>query len=121
MKKTVQTILIAALTLVGVSYAQAAWSGPTEAPPGGNVPAPINVGDSEQTKVGILNILNGFNVTGLGVTADSLVIAQEPSDGPNIIFGRLETNGGLIIEKRDATDGNPTYPEDGRLWMRTDL
>lgn len=52
----------------------------------------------------------------------SISIGSEPSgvngSYPNTIGGRLYTQGGLIIEKR-TTD--PTSPEDGRMWLRTDL
>jgi hypothetical protein len=119
MKQKIKTILIAVLTLVGVSYAQAEWVPPTEGPPNGNVPAPINAGDTPQTKSGKLTIAGGLNVGGVGVTSSSLVVEGEPVDGPNTFLGRLFTEGGLIIETRD---GDVSDPEDGRMWLlREDL
>ncbi|MBI3956552.1 MAG: hypothetical protein HY340_01015, partial [Candidatus Kerfeldbacteria bacterium] len=46
---------VALLFLIGAvlpSTAQAAWTEPTASPPGGNVAAPLNVSDNDQTKVG---------------------------------------------------------------------
>ncbi len=50
----------------GLRLAFAAWQEPTEAPPGGNVPAPINVGSANQTKDGGLTIGGVFRVSGAG-------------------------------------------------------
>ena len=123
MKQKIQTILIAVLTLVGVSYVQAEWTAPTAPPPGGNLSAPINAGDTEQTKTGLLNLAGGVFIGGLGLTTDSLIVAgeQEEEGGgfvPNEINGRLYTEGGLIIETGTS---DPSTPEDGRIWLRTDL
>jgi len=53
---TVYTAVIAIGLVLGVSFAQAAWSGPGSTPPGGNIPAPINVGSSMQVKEGSLGV-----------------------------------------------------------------
>lgn len=43
--------ILGAVLLYGASLVSA-WTGPTAAPPGGNVPAPINVGSVSQVKAG---------------------------------------------------------------------
>jgi len=54
-------ILTAALS---VNYLFAAWTGPTQAPPGGNTPTPIHTGSTPQVKEG------GLSVTALSVFGD---------------------------------------------------
>jgi len=54
-------LLVGVLTLtLTISYLILAWTEPSQAPPGGNIPAPINVGTSAQTKTGDLNIGGGL-------------------------------------------------------------
>ncbi len=55
MRQTIITIIICLAILAGVNLVYA-WTGPTQAPPDGNVPAPINVGSSSQYKSGALGI-----------------------------------------------------------------
>jgi len=71
------TVVLAVLVTAGVIWA---WTEPTTAPPGGNVPAPINTGASSQFKSGRLGAYTsgidpsyGFTVGGQGikVTGDS--------------------------------------------------
>src|SRR3989344_5763221 len=63
------TVLGAALGVLLVGYAVFAFDPPTQAPPGGNVPAPINTGTSNQTKAGgLLSVFNLWVNSGLGVT-----------------------------------------------------
>src|SRR3989338_6320021 len=62
------TVLGAALGVLLVGYAVFAFDPPTQAPPGGNVPAPINTGTSNQTKAGgILSVFDLWVNSGLGV------------------------------------------------------
>src|SRR3989344_134802 len=63
------TVLGAALGVLLVGYAVFAFDPPTQAPPGGNVPAPINTGTSNQTKTGgLLSVFDLWVNSGLGVT-----------------------------------------------------
>ena len=68
-------IIILALVLVTAAAYVKAWTGPTLSPPNGNVPAPINVGNSIQTKLGSL-VLNAAtpiqNAVGLTVSGTSI-------------------------------------------------
>jgi hypothetical protein len=55
-------LIFATLTLLFLAYFYLyAWIEPTTAPPGGNVPAPINVGSTDQTKQGRLGIKTGID------------------------------------------------------------
>ena len=55
LKTTIQSIVIALLIILGTSYVSA-WTGPTVAPPGGNVAAPISVSNVLQVKQGPLHL-----------------------------------------------------------------
>jgi len=69
--------------VVGISYAQAAWQGPTATPPNANADAPLNVSAIGQSKAGglILNTggaLNGLIVSlgrvGIGVSSPTVTL-----------------------------------------------
>ena len=60
-------VALGAVVLVASLASAQTWTGPTTAPPGGNVPAPINVGPDSQTKEGSLIV---------GVGSDSVVITN---------------------------------------------
>lgn len=49
----VGTGVLAVGKIFGVNWAQA-WTEPSQSPPGGNVPTPINVGSIDQIKAGSL-------------------------------------------------------------------
>ena len=55
-------LLLLGSFLVAASSVSALWQGPSQAPPGGNVAAPINVGNNSQIKEGnlTLNVSNSF-------------------------------------------------------------
>jgi len=193
--KGLKVITLALFVGLGVSYVSAAWVGPTQAPPGGNAPAPINVSPIGQIKEGGLTLNAGSpaalyglvvkagrvglgtdkpsaalhissasgpvdvniegsasqdarikflssgiiewflrnssasNSFGIGRTssASDFVIMQSGNVGvgtPNPVAklevrgGPVKTTDGLIIETR-TTD--PTNPETGRIWLRTDI
>jgi hypothetical protein len=52
--------VLAALAIAAIAAPAAAWTGPSTAPPGGNVAAPVNVSGTAQSKTGFLNINNGY-------------------------------------------------------------
>ena len=72
MKQYLLSVMFAVLALWGVSYVSAVTN-PTQDPPGGNVPAPLNVGDSPQIKIGGLD-LGALTVQGGVVFKDSVQI-----------------------------------------------
>ena len=88
---------------VGVAYA--AWTGPTEAPPNGNVPAPINVGTTGQVKNGGLG-LNTLTVFGNslfgGSTGSNAYINFGPTSGASG-YG-IRDNAGTLEFKNSGGD-----------------
>lgn len=73
------------------SFVALAWTDPTAAPPGNNVPAPVNVGSDEQLKSGVLgvdglavfgnSIFNAGSYLNFGVTAGSAGYGFRDSSG----------------------------------------
>jgi hypothetical protein len=54
------SVIIIGITLGFALQFVRAWTEPTEAPPGGNLGAPINTGATAQTKTGNLNVNGGM-------------------------------------------------------------
>ncbi len=115
--QTTKIILLALVLATGVGYVFA-WTGPTQGPPNGNVSAPINVGTTNQVKDAGLGV-NAISVFGDGFLSGNFGIGATSTIYKLEIYGGVtKTTGGLIIETR--TD-DPTNPETGRMWLRTDL
>jgi hypothetical protein len=72
MKRIRQYAAVSALVLM-VPLAALAWSGPTAAPPGGNVAAPINTGPADQTRDGWLGLTNSFNGNALSIIGNAIM------------------------------------------------
>ncbi len=81
--QTLKILLAAVVLSLGVSYAYA-WTAPTDAPPAGNTPAPVNEGFNIQSKLGKLilntNIASQYP-TGLEVFGDANFYASGSSAG----------------------------------------
>jgi hypothetical protein len=88
---------------IGVAYA---WSGPTAAPPGNNVAAPINVGSTDQVKNG------GLGLNSLAVFGDSLFGG---SAGSNAYMNFGVTSGSSGYGIRDNA-GTLEFKNDGGSW-----
>jgi hypothetical protein len=88
---------------IGVAYA---WTGPTAAPPGNNVPAPINVGSTDQVKNG------GLGLNSLAVFGNSLLGG---SYGSNAYLNFGETSGSSGYGIRDNA-GTLEFKNDGGSW-----
>lgn len=73
--QSIKTILLALILAFGISYVSAAWSGPTQAPPNGNVDAPINVGIVDQIKNAGLG-LNTLAVFGQGSFDGEVIVGS---------------------------------------------
>jgi hypothetical protein len=69
MKKFLLITIFLVVTALLTGYAVFAFNSPTQAPPGGNVPAPLNTGSGDQTKTGgLLSVFGLWVNQSLGVT-----------------------------------------------------
>jgi hypothetical protein len=73
---SIKIIFLATIIAGGMNYLMA-WTGPTATPPGGNVPAPLNVAydNPQQAKLGGLQLNTGFpnaDIVGLSVFGKSI-------------------------------------------------
>lgn len=66
-------ILVASVLILGGTALVHAWTGPTQAPPNGNVSAPVNVGTTNQVKNG------GLSVNTLAVFGSALINSASPT------------------------------------------
>lgn len=76
--ESIKILVIMALVVVGVGFVQA-WTGPTATPPNGNTPAPINVSDVTQEKMGIFGS-HGFFSLGTGWFSTSTRASWPPAN-----------------------------------------
>ncbi len=85
-----------------------AWVEPTQGPPNGNVPAPINTGPSSQIKDGPLALnAAGVNATGLIVNNDAYFMGGNIGIGTTTIDLKLNLdNDGGIIARGTFGSGN---------------
>ncbi|MBT3730150.1 hypothetical protein HON59_00815 [bacterium] len=94
MQKTITKIIILAILLtaaLGVNYLFAAWTGPTQAPTGGNTSTPIHVGTTDQVKNGGLS-LDGLSVFGGGYFQGNVGVGTVIPEGKLHIDTNNDTN-----------------------------
>ena len=114
LSRTLSTIALSALVIIGVSTLQA-WTGPTQAAPNGNVSAPLNIGPTQQTKIAGLG-LGSLVVTGGSVFNNGILVANASSTlfaNPTIFANGIKiTSGspatGKILTSSDNL-GNTTW------------
>lgn len=87
-KTTALTFGILVICFV-VAFYVVAWQEPTEVPPGGNVPAPLNVGSDGQTKEGGLTI-NGVLETLQDMIVNLVTIKGNGDMSPNLNSDRVD-------------------------------
>jgi hypothetical protein len=111
MQKTVTKLLILTIAFtfaLSVNYLFAAWVGPTQAPPGGNTPAPVHVGLITQTKDGGLIVGALRSLLDVYVDGKVGIGTTNPSEA-------LEVAGGVKV-------GNTTNANAGTIrWTGADL
>jgi len=131
-------LTIAFTFALSVNYIFAAWTGPIQAPPGGNTPTPLHIGTTNQVKDGGLS-LNSLAVFGNGYFQGSVQVGNSVSS-PNAGTIRwtgsdLEvydgsvwkslTTGDTTIITSDATDcnnvGGNWIDEQGACYFSTQL
>jgi len=107
MKKFCLSLFVSIITVsfVVVFYTYA-WTEPTQAPPGGNVPAPINVGLINQTKSG-------------GITAGSLASSGVLLVGTNAVVNNILTVGSLKMAAGAGSNKVLTSDANGNATWQT--
>lgn len=122
--KHVTGLVVIIMGACALSVFAGTWTAPSTAPPNGNVDAPLNVGYGLQTKFGYLDIVGMVssgvtNAYGLIIENGSVGIGTlTPVTKLEVVGGPIKATGGLIIETRTS---DPSSPETGRMWLRTDL
>ena len=95
-QKTIALLVGVVAMALAISYFVFAWTEPTQAPPGRNVPAPLNVGSAGQSKAGGLILNTGGAATGLIVRYGNVGIG---TTGPEM---QLDVNGDVLIRSTDG-------------------
>ena len=111
MQKTITKVLILGILLtaaLGVNYLFAAWTGPTQAPTGGNTSTPVHVGTTDQVKNGGLSV-DALSVFGSGYFQGNVGVGVvTPTEA-------LDVDGGVRV-------GNSTNANAGTIrWTGTDF
>ncbi len=117
------TLVVGVLLAAGGSYLFAAWSGPTQTPPNGNVEAPVNVGPVGQEKLGMFAALGGvFRNGGLSINTSLL---SDGSASPNGAALKLDVEGAVGATKYCDENGENCFTArgggGGSKWVAVDL
>jgi len=95
-------VLLSGITLALFgAFVVFAWTGPTVAPPNGNVDAPINVGSTNQVKAGGLSVggvSGGFAVNASAYIQDRLGIANANPAYPLDVTGDIHNVGNMYSD-----------------------
>ena len=95
-QKTIALLVGVVAMALAISYFVFAWTEPTQAPPGRNVPAPLNVGSAGQSKAGGLILNTGGAATGLIVRYGNVGIGTTEPEM------QLDVNGDVLIRSTDG-------------------
>jgi hypothetical protein len=97
LKKLALLVSVFVLSLA-FGYFIFAWTEPSQTPPGGNVPTPINVGDSDQVKSGKLGVATDGIDSSYGLTVGNSTNRLGIKSAGNSYFERnLSVMGSLGI------------------------
>lgn len=112
MQKTLtKSLILTAIltTALGASYLFAAWTGPNQAPPGGNTETPIHIGSTNQVKDGGLS-LDGLSVFGGGYFQG------------NVGIGTVSPGAKLDVAGKIKVSNDTSAPQAGNIrWTGTDF
>jgi hypothetical protein len=101
-----------ALSIFAVTFLVVAWTGPTQAPPSGNIPAPLSAGSTTEYKSGALGIGGLFETdtsTHLAVTGGNVGIGTISPTQKLDVNGQIRIRGGspgagkILISGADGT------------------
>jgi hypothetical protein len=116
-QKTLAKLLILTIAFtfaLSVNYLFAAWVGPTQAPPGGNTPAPVHVGLITQTKDGGLIVGALRSLLDVYVDGKVGIGTTNPSEALEVA-GNIKATQGLQV-------GNTTNANAGTIrWSGSDF
>jgi len=89
-----------------LNYLVLAWTEPTQSPPEGNVPAPLNVGNTGQSKSGGLILNTGGAATGLVVDKGNVGIGITVPNSKLDVIGNIHTTNNIDADGKISTLGN---------------
>src|SRR3990167_8733858 len=109
-------LLVIAFTFaLSINYIFAAWTGPIQAPPGGNTPTPVHIGTTAQVKDGGLG-LNALSVFGNGYFQNNVGIGTvSPS-------AKLDVAGNVNVAGKIKVGNDSVSPTAGTIrWTGSDF
>ena len=109
-------LLVIAFTFaLSINYIFAAWTGPIQAPPGGNTPTPVHIGTTNQVKDGGLG-LNALYVFGNGYFQDNVGIGTVSPQA------KLDVAGNVNVAGKIKVGDDSVSPTAGTIrWTGSDL
>jgi len=111
-------LLVIAFTFaLSINYIFAAWTGPIQAPPGGNTPTPVHIGTTNQVKDGGLG-LNAISVFGNGYFQDNVGIGTVSPQAKLDVAGKIKVGDDSVSPTAGTIrwTGSDLEVYDGSAW-----
>ena len=111
-------LLVIAFTFaLSINYIFAAWTGPIQAPPGGNTPTPVHIGTTNQVKDGGLG-LNALSVFGNGYFQDNVGIGIVSPQAKLDVAGKIKVGDDSVSPTAGTIrwSGSDFEGYDGSAW-----
>ncbi|OGD67731.1 hypothetical protein A2Z61_00015 [Candidatus Campbellbacteria bacterium RIFCSPLOWO2_02_35_12] len=111
-------LLVIAFTFaLSINYIFAAWTGPIQAPPGGNTPTPVHIGTTNQVKDGGLG-LNALSVFGNGYFQDNVGIGIVSPQAKLDVAGKIKVGDDSVSPTAGTIrwTGSDLEVYDGSVW-----